>query len=68
MLRAAVAYARSCGARLVEAYPTDDDARSDPDSMSFGTTSMFDRAGFREVTRRRPTRPLMRRALRPPGA
>ena len=65
MLRAAVDYARSCGARLVEAYPVDKDKRSHPDFMFFGAKSMYDRAGFREVARRRPTRPVMRRALRP---
>jgi GNAT superfamily N-acetyltransferase len=65
MLRAAVDYARSCGARLVEAYPVDKEERSHPDSMFFGAKSMYDRAGFREVARRRPTRPVMRKALRP---
>ena len=65
MLRAAVDYARSCGANLVEAYPVDTDARGDPDSMFFGAKSMCDRAGFREVARRRRTRPVMRKALRP---
>jgi GNAT superfamily N-acetyltransferase len=66
MLRAAVDYARSCGARLLEAYPEDMvDERVDPDAMFFGTTSMFDRAGFLEVARRRPTRPVVRKALRP---
>src|SRR6266542_3419107 len=58
MLRAAVDYARSCGARLVEAYPVDRDERSHPDFMFFGAKSMYDRAGFREVARRRPTRPV----------
>ena len=65
MLRAAVDYARSCGARLVEAYPVDKDERSHPDSMFFGAKSMYDRAGFREVARRRPTRAVVRKALRP---
>jgi GNAT superfamily N-acetyltransferase len=67
MLHAAVAYARSNGARLLEAYPVDKDARSHPDFMFFGAKSMFDRAGFREVARRRATRPVVRRALRPPS-
>jgi hypothetical protein len=56
---------RSCGARLVEAYPVDKDRPSHPDFMFFGAKSMFDRAGFREVARRRPTRPVVRRELRP---
>jgi GNAT superfamily N-acetyltransferase len=65
MLRAAVDYARSCGARLVEAYPVDKEERSHPDSMFFGAKSMYDRAGFREVARRRSTRPVVRKTLRP---
>jgi GNAT superfamily N-acetyltransferase len=67
MLRAAVDYARSRGVRLVESYPVDKDRRSHPDFMFFGAKSMYDRAGFREVARRTPTRPVMRRALRPRG-
>jgi GNAT superfamily N-acetyltransferase len=67
MLEAAVEYARSQGARLLEAYPVDKDERSHPDSMFFGAKSMYDRAGFSEVARRRPTRPVVRRALRTPG-
>lgn len=65
MLRAAMDYARSSGARLIEAYPVDKDERSHPDDMFFGARSMFDRAGFREVARRKPARPVMRKALRP---
>jgi GNAT superfamily N-acetyltransferase len=65
MLRAAVDYARSSGARLVEAYPVDDEGRSHPDSMFFGAKSMYDRAGFREVARRKATRPVVRKTLRP---
>ena len=64
MLRAAVDYARSHGARLVEAYPVDAQEHKDPDVMFFGAKSMYDRAGFREVARRRPTRPVVRKALR----
>ena len=65
MLRAAVDYARSRGARLLEAYPVDGDERRHPDDMFFGAKSMYDRAGFREVARRRPTRPVVRKPLRP---
>src|SRR5919198_578844 len=67
MLRAAVDYARSRGARLLEAYPVDRDERSHPDIMFFGAKSMYDRAGFREVARRKPARPVVRKALRPKG-
>ena len=64
LLAGAVEYARSCGARLVEAYPIDKAKRSGDDSMWFGCKAMYDRAGFAEVARRKPTRPVMRKALR----
>jgi GNAT superfamily N-acetyltransferase len=64
MLRAATDYARSRGARLLEAYPVDRDERSHPDDMFFGAKSMYDRAGFTEVARRKATRPVVRKALR----
>jgi GNAT superfamily N-acetyltransferase len=65
MLQAAVDYARSRGARLIEAYPVDKPGPSDPDVMFFGAWSMYERAGFHEVARRRPARPVVRKALRP---
>ena len=65
MLGEAVDYARSKGARLLEAYPVDRDRRSHPDDMFFGAKSMYDRAGFREVARRKPARPVVRKRLRP---
>jgi GNAT superfamily N-acetyltransferase len=65
MLRAAVDYARSRGARIVEAYPVDRAGRSDPDVMFFGAKAMYDRAGFREVARRKPARPVVRKVVRP---
>ena len=48
----------------MEAYPVDRHERSHPDVMFFGAKSMYDRSGFREVARRKPTRPVVRRALR----
>jgi GNAT superfamily N-acetyltransferase len=65
MLDGALRWARGHGVRLVEAYPCDRAARAADDAMWFGTKSMFDRAGFVEVARRKPMRPVMRRALRP---
>ena len=57
--------ALAAGARLLEAYPVDKAERSHPDTMFFGAKSMYDRAGFDEVARRKPTRPVVRRTLRP---
>jgi GNAT superfamily N-acetyltransferase len=65
LLKAAIAYARSQGARLLEAYPVDKEEPSHADFLWFGAKSMFDRAGFREVARRKETRPVVRRGLRP---
>jgi len=60
LLKGAVAYARKHGATLVEAYPVDTSARSHDDSMWFGAKSMYDKAGFKEVARRKPQRPIVR--------
>jgi GNAT superfamily N-acetyltransferase len=65
LLAAAVDYARDRGVRLLEAYPVDKSERSHDDFMFFGSRSLYERAGFREVVRRSPTRVVMRRALRP---
>jgi len=60
LLRGAIAYARKQGATLVEAYPVDKRGRSADDAMWFGARSMYERAGFKVVARRKPTRPVMR--------
>jgi GNAT superfamily N-acetyltransferase len=65
MLKGALDYARACGARLVEAYPVDGRGRIADTSMWFGSKAMYDRAGFVEVARRKPTRPMVRKTLRP---
>jgi ribosomal protein S18 acetylase RimI-like enzyme len=65
LLRAAIDYARSRGATLLEAYPVDKAQRSHPDFLWFGAKSMYDRAGFKEVARRKEHRPVVRRGLRP---
>lgn len=60
LLQGALAYARRQGAKLVEAYPVDKPARSKDDFMWAGAKSMYDKAGFREVARRKPYRPVVR--------
>ena len=37
--------------------------RSSDDAMWFGAKSMYDRAGFKEVARRKPARPVVRLKL-----
>jgi ribosomal protein S18 acetylase RimI-like enzyme len=69
LLDAAVEHARSSGATTLEAYPTDTEGeRISPASAYRGTLSMFEKAGFTVVARRRtgPTsapRPTVRREL-----
>jgi GNAT superfamily N-acetyltransferase len=65
LLTAAIDYARDQGVRTLEAYPVDKDERSHDDFMFFGSRSLYERAGFKEVVRRSPTRVVMRRGLRP---
>lgn len=60
LLAGAVAYAKKQGAKLVEAYPVDKRTRSKDDYMWFGAKSMYDNAGFKEVARRKPQRPIVR--------
>ena len=64
MLEHAAEFACANGARLLEAYPVDKSARGRDDSMWFGAKAMYDRAGFKEIARRKPQRPVVRKALR----
>jgi GNAT superfamily N-acetyltransferase len=61
LISAAVSYARSAGAPAVEAYPLDGEVS--PSSTATGYVSTFRAAGFTEVARRSPERPIMRLAL-----
>jgi GNAT superfamily N-acetyltransferase len=67
LLDGAIAYARRRGVTLLEAYPVDRPGHCDDATLWFGTRSMFERAGFVEVARRKPERPVVRLALvKPP--
>ena len=63
LLAGAVAYAKKHGAKLLEAYPVDKPARSKDDFMWFGAKSMYGKAGFSQVARRKPQRPVVRLRL-----
>ncbi len=67
LLKAAVAYVRSWGGKIVEGYPVE--PRTDlPDAFAFtGVTSAFQKAGFKEVARHSPTRPIFRYNIRRAG-
>jgi GNAT superfamily N-acetyltransferase len=67
LLRAAVEHAREHGATLVEGHPVDvaslKAARVSGSAIYTGTVAMFTAAGFTEVARTYPTRPVMRLEL-----
>ncbi|WP_084957489.1 GNAT family N-acetyltransferase [Thermoactinospora rubra] len=60
LLRAAIGFARSHGARALEGYPRDTGRRVQAAELYYGWRSLFEGAGFREIARRSPTRPIMR--------
>ena len=63
LLQGAIEYARKRGVTLLEAYPVDKAERGRDDWLWHGAKSMYDKAGFVEVARRRPERPVVRLAL-----
>jgi len=65
ILQAAVDYARVNGAKIVEGYPIKPKKGRWPDAFVWtGLPSAFQKAGFREVHRGSPTRPIMRYFIR----
>ncbi len=61
LLSAAVNHARAHGAAAVEGYAKDGDTADEFAWM--GPMSLFAKAGFTEIARRSPTRPVMRLTL-----
>lgn len=60
LLKAAVEYVRSEGGRIVEGYPVETHGQTSDVFVYTGTASSFQNAGFKEVARRSPTRPIYR--------
>jgi GNAT superfamily N-acetyltransferase len=67
LLAASIDFARARGATLLEAYPVDRAAPDAPNAPWFGSSSMFAKAGFVEVARHKPTRPIVRLEVAPAG-
>jgi GNAT superfamily N-acetyltransferase len=63
LIEAACDYARSQGAELVEAYPQEPKSEVSGTFFWTGTAGAFLAAGFSEVARNTPARPVMRRVL-----
>jgi GNAT superfamily N-acetyltransferase len=65
LIEAAVHFARERGAAVVEGYPVEPVKDNVPAPFVWtGLASAFRKAGFVEVARRSPTRPVMRHTLR----
>jgi GNAT superfamily N-acetyltransferase len=67
LLDAATSFAAGQGARIVEACPLDTERKLVWGEGFVGIASVFRSAGFEEVARRSPARPLMQLTLRPVG-
>lgn len=63
LTNAAVDYAKAHGATIVEAYPYEPDKKTGPADIYTGVVSSFESAGFKEVARRKATRPIMRKTI-----
>lgn len=64
LLHGAIAWARAQGAPQLEAYPVLDAAKGPAADFFMGTESLYRSAGFVEVARNTPLRPIMRLDLR----
>jgi GNAT superfamily N-acetyltransferase len=64
LLEGAKQFAARKGARVLEAYPVDPGSKQKPNADMFpGPVSLYQKAGFKEVTRRSKSRPIMRLEL-----
>ena len=60
LLKAAVEHVRAHGGKIVEGYPVDAQKDMPAPFIYTGTASAFEQAGFKEVARNSPTRPIFR--------
>ncbi len=67
LLSAAVDFAAKHGAKIVEGYPNDLDGKTADAFIYTGLASAFRKAGFKEVARRSPKRPIMRKTIVSPS-
>ena len=64
LIEAAAPVSASAGAPALEAYPVDTSVPAHTGNLFPGTVAAFARHGFGVVARRKPDRPVMRKALR----
>jgi len=61
LLEAAIDYVRKRGGKILEGYPVEPKKGTTADAFAYtGLAAAFRKAGFMEVLRRSPTRPIMR--------
>jgi GNAT superfamily N-acetyltransferase len=65
LIKAAVGHAGKNGGRIVEGYPVETKKDEAPPFIFTGTASAFRQAGFKEVARNSPTRPIFRYKIPP---
>lgn len=63
LIEGAIDFARRSGARLVEAAAMDNEEKRSAEGLYVGPESVLRRAGFVEVARQKPGRPLLRLVL-----
>jgi GNAT superfamily N-acetyltransferase len=66
LLKAATEYVKSCGGKNVEGYPVDAKTEQPAPFVYTGTASAYKQAGFEEVARNSPTRPIFRYVIPSP--
>lgn len=64
LLEAGTAWAKTHGARMIDACPMEHEDRRSTAGLFVGPKRVFDRAGFTTVIARKPGRPLMRKELK----
>ena len=60
LLKAAIEHVKKQGGKIVEGYPVDVEKNMPAPSIYTGTASAFEQAGFKEIARRTPSRPIFR--------
>ncbi len=63
LLDGAIAFARESGVRLIEAAAMENQEKRSAEGLYVGPASVFRRAGFVEMARQKPGRPLLRLVL-----
>jgi GNAT superfamily N-acetyltransferase len=64
LIKAAIRYAKECGAQVIEAYPIDVHEKHIEYERYSGLTTTYEKEGFKEACRRSKRRPIMRYTIK----